>query len=193
MAKKIDFRFFVDLSVLGSPEPKKVVFGKCLSVCLHVCLYVCMSVCMSVCMYVCMYVCLYAELEPKPLDRFWPNLHKTCEVGPYRCTRRVFEIFSKLTAILAKKLPKNSFLIFYEKTALTILIKLKRNIALRGPYNIYFFQKNLTNSFFVIYKKVKKSEEPGCVQRQMRSRLCATSNDVGNSAIFREAMIQGIS
>ena len=152
MAKKIDFRFFVDLSVLGSPEPKKVVFGKCL----------------YVCMYVCLYVCLYAELEPKPLDRFWPNLHKTCEVGPYRCTRRVFEIFSKLTAILAKKLPKNSFLIFYEKTALTILIKLKRNIALRGPYNIYFFQKNLTNSFFVIYKKVKKIRG---------ARLCATSNE----------------
>ncbi len=43
--KKFDFRFLTDLSVLGSPESKKVVFKKCLSGCTCVCVCVCMYVC----------------------------------------------------------------------------------------------------------------------------------------------------
>ena len=40
-----DFRFLMDLHVLGCPEHDLNVFGKCLSDCLCVCLYVCVSVC----------------------------------------------------------------------------------------------------------------------------------------------------
>ena len=49
-----DFRFLIDLHVLGCPENDLTTFGKCLSVCLSVCVSVCVTVCGSVCVSLCM-------------------------------------------------------------------------------------------------------------------------------------------
>ena len=40
MVKKFDVEIFVELSVLRSPESKKVVYKKCLSVCVCVCVWI---------------------------------------------------------------------------------------------------------------------------------------------------------
>src|SRR5436190_1072291 len=45
MVKKIDVEIFVELSVLRSPESKKVVYKKCLSVWVCVCVCVCVCTC----------------------------------------------------------------------------------------------------------------------------------------------------
>ena len=43
--KILDFRFLMDLHVLGCPEHDLTIFRKCLSVCLCVCMSVCLCVC----------------------------------------------------------------------------------------------------------------------------------------------------
>ena len=46
--KIFEFRFSMDLHVLGYPEHDLTIFRKCLSVCLCVCVDVCLCVCVSV-------------------------------------------------------------------------------------------------------------------------------------------------
>jgi len=46
IVQKFDFEILVEISVLGFPETKKVVFAKCLSVCVSVRVSVCVSVCL---------------------------------------------------------------------------------------------------------------------------------------------------
>ena len=43
-----DFRFSMDLHVLGCPEHDLTIFGKCVSVCLCVRVSVCLRVCVDV-------------------------------------------------------------------------------------------------------------------------------------------------
>lgn len=87
-------------------------------------------------MSLCVHVCTVKKLEPKILYRFWPNLHKTCNLAQSRCTRCDFDDFWKLPPLLPKKTSKNKFLTFYTKTAVTILINRPWIIVLTVPNQI---------------------------------------------------------
>ena len=84
IVKKLEFEISMELSVLRTPDSKKVVFTKCLYICLYVCLYVCLSVCMSV-----------SRATAKTTGSIFINFGIFMSIGLYTCTRRDFEIFQK--------------------------------------------------------------------------------------------------
>ncbi len=92
-SEKNIFQFSVDISVLGSPEYKKVVFKKCLSVC-------------------CMSVCMYVRIQTQRLNQM-PDLVEICmdRVCPAHTYAReaIFEYFFIYPPFWPKKHKNNGF------------------------------------------------------------------------------------